>query len=119
MKIAVVALALAGCFCFASCSQYVDRDETVFFGTGDAVQTNMMAHVIDPWPPGVGNTRISYNGERMQKAAERYRVNSVTDPGCAKPAPNEDGPSPAMSGGTPCSQPANSTERPSAAPAPH
>lgn len=118
MKTAAAVLAFAGSLCLASCSQYVDRDETVFLGAGDAVQSNMMAHIIDPWPRDVGNTRISYNGERMQKAAERHRVNAVTDPGCARPAPDYQGPSPATSGGTPCSQPAASAERPSAAPAP-
>src|SRR6266498_2055652 len=88
----------------AACAQYLDRKETVAFSAGNAVNTNVVTHVIDPWPAHVGNTRIVSNGERMQKSVERYRRNRVTDPGCAQ-SPTQGGPAPATSGGTPCTQP--------------
>ena len=102
----------------AACAQYLDRKDTVAFSAGDAVQTDVVAHVIDPWPARARKTRLVFDGERMQKSIERYRTNRVTDPGCAREgsqggaAPTA-GPAPATSGGTPCAEPAS---RGSAAP---
>ena len=62
------------------CSQYLDRKDTVAFGAGDAVHTNMLAHVVDPWPARAWNRRILVDGERMQRAIERYRTGRVATP---------------------------------------
>jgi len=57
----------------SGCSEYMDRKNTIAFSAGDAVQTNVVTHVIDPWPPYVQNTDIAFNGQRAQSAVEAYR----------------------------------------------
>jgi hypothetical protein len=77
----LAAAALAGSLS-ASCAwawdqdpfaQYIQRSDTITLGAGDAKNVNAATHVIDPWPPYVGNRRIPANGERMTGAVERYR----------------------------------------------
>lgn len=74
---AVVSLgALAG-----GCSDiYFDRRETVALGAEDAVATNKVTHMVDPWPRHSANRNIAFNGERMQAAHERYRTGKVIAP---------------------------------------
>lgn len=67
-------------FALPGCAQYLDRKDTVVFSAGNAVQTNQLAHIIDPWPRHARDPRILSNGQRMQGAIERYRTNRVTDP---------------------------------------
>jgi hypothetical protein len=75
----LTALALAATTLLGACTDmYLDRRDTVSFEAGDAVATNKMAHIIDPWPRAAGNRNLSFNGERMQGAAERYRTNKTT-----------------------------------------
>lgn len=74
------ALGLAAIMASAGCAQYLDRKETVAFSAGNAVQTNVVAHLIDPWPKHARLRNIPFDGERMQGAVERYRRNRVTDP---------------------------------------
>lgn len=64
----------------AGCAQYLDRKDTVAFSAGNAVQTNIVAHLIDPWPKHARLRNIPFDGERMRGAVERYRKNEVTDP---------------------------------------
>lgn len=52
---------------------YLQRTDRIFAGAGDAKDVNAATHVIDPWPPGVGNRNIPANGERMVGAITRYR----------------------------------------------
>src|SRR5690348_16539627 len=54
-------------------AQYLERKDTVTSNAGDAKSTNSVTHIIDPWPPYVGNRRIPGNGQRMSGAVERYR----------------------------------------------
>ena len=57
-----------------ACSDvYFDRRETVSLGAGDAIATNKVTMMTDPWPRHSANRQIAFNGERMQGAAERYR----------------------------------------------
>ena len=57
----------------SACSDiYYDRRETI---ADDAVASNMVAQMIDPWPVYVGNKNLAFNGERMQAAVECYRHN--------------------------------------------
>src|SRR5262245_35697212 len=63
----------------AACSDiYYDRRETLTFQAGDAKAANAVAQTIDPWSPASENRNLVYNGERMQRAAERYRTNKTT-----------------------------------------
>jgi hypothetical protein len=68
-----VAALLGGC-----ADIYYDRRETVTFHAGDAVASNKIVHMIDPWPRAAANRNIESNGERMQRAVERYRKNKTT-----------------------------------------
>lgn len=94
--------ALAGALPAAACAQYLDRKETAAFSAGNAVQTNVATHVIDPWPLHAWNTRIAFDGERAQRSMERFRTNRVTDPSCAMP--DERGRYPDRAGNTNCAE---------------
>lgn len=52
---------------------YLNRSDTVTPGAGNAKDTNAAAHVIDPWPPRVGDKHIRYDGKRLGDAVHRYR----------------------------------------------
>jgi hypothetical protein len=73
--VVAVGAALGGCS-----DIYWDRRETVALGANDAVETNKVVHMIDPWPRHSGNRDIAFNGQRIQAAHERYRYNRVTPP---------------------------------------
>ncbi len=65
----------------AGCSDiYFDHRDTISLSGGDAVAANKVEQTIDPWPPYSGNPNIAFNGERMQGAVERYRLNRVIQP---------------------------------------
>jgi hypothetical protein len=68
-----VAAMLGGC-----ADIYYDRRETVTFHAGDAAASNKVIHTIDPWPRVAANRNIETQGERMQRAIERYRTNKTT-----------------------------------------
>jgi hypothetical protein len=57
---------------------YYDRRDTVTHYAGDAVASNKVTHIIDPWPRVAANRNIESHGERMQRAIERYRTNKTT-----------------------------------------
>jgi hypothetical protein len=67
---------LAGC----SSDIYFERRETVALGAGDAVAANQVEQMVDPWPPYSSNKNLTFNGERMQRAVECYRIDKVTQP---------------------------------------
>jgi len=64
-------------------AQYFERKDTIVSGAGDARDVNAATHIIDPWPPYVGNRQIPANGDRMSRVIERYR----TDRPWATPCP--------------------------------
>ena len=71
-------LALAAATALGGCTDmYLDRRDTVSFAAGDAVATNKVTHMVDPWPARAGDRNIAFDGERMQMAAERYRTDKV------------------------------------------
>lgn len=75
--------ALVGASALAGCSNpdlYLDRRESISLSAGDDVYSNQVAHMVDPWPPQSANRNISFNGQRMQAAVERYRTNKVIPP---------------------------------------
>jgi len=57
---------------------YWDRRDAISFGAGDDVERNKVAHIIDPWPRVAANRHITFDGQRMQRAADRYRNNKTT-----------------------------------------
>jgi hypothetical protein len=74
-KAALVSMIAAACL--TGCSEYVDRKNTIAFSAGNAVQTNIVTHVIDPWPAGARNKNFAVNGQRMQRAIENYRCGRI------------------------------------------
>ena len=74
-------LALAATTLLGACTDmYLDRRDTVSFAAGDAVATNKVTHMVDPWPARAGDRNIAFDGERMAAAAERYRTDKVKSP---------------------------------------
>jgi hypothetical protein len=74
-----LAPALAFAALLGGCADiYYDRRESITFHAGDAVATNKVTHMIDPWPRAAANRNIEAHGERMQSAIERYRTNTTT-----------------------------------------
>lgn len=62
------------------CSEYLDRRDTIAKSGGNAVATNVVTHMVDPWPRESANRNIAFNGARIESAFERYRSNRVTPP---------------------------------------
>jgi hypothetical protein len=79
LSVATMLPAIALGAMLGGCSDiYFDRRDGVTFYGGDAPATNVAVQTIDPWPAAASNRHIEANGDRMQKAAERYRTNKVT-----------------------------------------
>jgi hypothetical protein len=77
---AIAATVLLGAL-LAGCSDiYFDRRETIALGAGDAVAANQVEQMVDPWPPHSNDRNLTFNGERMQRAVECYRIDKVTQP---------------------------------------
>ena len=94
MRRTIAATVLLGAL-LAGCSDiYYDRRETVAFGAGDAVAANEVEQMIDPWPPHSNNKNLTFNGERMQRAIECYRVDKVTQPVDLDPSTASNAPPP-------------------------
>lgn len=71
-----LAVVLGGCWSGIyenPAAPYVNRSDTVTLSAGNAKDVNAATHVIDPWPPYVGDRRIRGDGERMVGAVQRYR----------------------------------------------
>jgi hypothetical protein len=77
----VRSLALAAVLAMlAGCSEYLDRRDTIALSSGNAVATDRVTHMVDPWPRDSANRDIAFNGAKMQTAIERYRTNKVIPP---------------------------------------
>jgi hypothetical protein len=62
------------------CSEYLDRRDTIALSGGNAVATDKVTHMVDPWPRDSANRDIAFNGAKMETAIERYRTNKVIPP---------------------------------------
>jgi hypothetical protein len=74
VALVVMFIALAGC------SEYLDRRDTIALSGGNAVATDQVTHMVDPWPRDSANRDIAFNGAKMESAVERYRTNQVIPP---------------------------------------
>ena len=72
-------LCLATALCCGGCyrllgndegERYFQRKDTVTLSAGDAARVNAMTHTINPWPQGVGDSRIPMEGRRAVSAIE-------------------------------------------------
>lgn len=78
-KIKLGACALIAATALTGCSDiYFDRRESISLAAGDDIYSNQVTQMVDPWPANSANRNISYNGEKMSSAVERYRTNKVT-----------------------------------------
>lgn len=62
------------------CSEYIDRRDTIVRSGGNAVATDVVTQMVDPWPRDSANRNIAFNGPRMESAFARYRTNRVIPP---------------------------------------
>jgi hypothetical protein len=62
------------------CSEYTDRRDTIALSGGNAVASDTVTQMVDPWPAYSGDRNIAFNGQKMQGAVQRYRTNQVTPP---------------------------------------
>lgn len=78
---AMRSLALAAVLAtLAGCSEYLDRRDTIALSAGNAVASDRVTHMVDPWPRDSANRDIAFNGAKMETAIERYRTNKVIPP---------------------------------------
>jgi hypothetical protein len=78
---ALRSLVLAAVFAtLAGCSEYLDRRDTIALSGGNAVATDEVTHMVDPWPRNSANRDIAFNGDKMESAFESYRTNKVIPP---------------------------------------
>ena len=64
----------------ASCSEYLERRETISLYAGDAVAGNRVVQMIDPWPRVAADRDISYDGAVIGRAVARYHAGKVIPP---------------------------------------
>ena len=76
----IVATGLLGAMLGGCSEYYFDRRDTITLYSGDAVATNRVTQMIDPWPVASGRRNIAYSGEKAATAAERYRTGRVIPP---------------------------------------
>jgi hypothetical protein len=80
-KIDLVLVMIAVCAALAGCSDlYTDRRDTVAASAGDALFSNQVTQMVDPWPRASADRNIAFDGQRMQAAVQRYRENRVIEP---------------------------------------
>jgi len=69
-----LAAALGGCWGTVTenpAAEYFRRTDTIVPDAGEAMKVNAVTHVVDRWPPYVGDRRIPADGERMVTAVQR------------------------------------------------
>jgi len=74
LAIAALLTALGGC------SEYFDRRDDVALTGGNAVATNKIVQMVDPWPQASANRDIVFDGNKMEAGYERYRTGKVIPP---------------------------------------
>jgi hypothetical protein len=78
---AVRTLALAAMLVtLGGCSEYLDRRETIALQGGNAIATNQVTQMVDPWPRESANRNIAFNGAKIESAYTRYRTNRIIPP---------------------------------------
>jgi hypothetical protein len=93
LALAVLLTALGGC------SEYFDRRDPIAASGGNAVATNVVTHMVDPWPPASANRNIAFNGAKLETAMERYRTNRVIAPRAVGTSSTYADPQPGGAGG--------------------
>jgi hypothetical protein len=97
-----VAAASALALLAASCTEYLERRETIALHAGNAVAANRAIHTVDPWPAASARTDIETSGRRVVDAIERYEAGKP--PNGSAPAPTIMAIPRGMPGGAPAAQ---------------
>lgn len=86
-----------------ACADYVGHSDTIAASAGDAIAHNKVVHIDDPWPRVASDTRITRNGQRVDKVTKAYINGPSTSspPSLSIQLPTSNGPSP---GGSPSAQ---------------
>ena len=74
---AALAVALSA---LGGCSEYFDHRDAIALNAGDALASNAVSQMVDPWPAASANRDIGFDGAKMQSAVERYRTNQIIPP---------------------------------------
>jgi len=56
----------------SGCADYMSHRDTVTFGAGNALETNMAIHTVKPFPTQAYNTNMDRDGNSVANAQERY-----------------------------------------------
>jgi hypothetical protein len=72
----LVGAALLPVLALGACTDYLKHSDTITSSAGDAVAHNKVVHIADPWPRAASNTRITGNGQRVDRATQRYLTGS-------------------------------------------
>ena len=59
----------------SGCSEYLSRRDAISPVAGDAVATDAMTEMVDPWPRASAQRNIGFDGQRMENAVQRYHTN--------------------------------------------
>jgi hypothetical protein len=78
--IALAAALVTNLVILGGCSEYLERRDTLSTASGDAVYSNRVTHMVDPWPRESASRDIAFNGDVMQAAYARYRTGKVIQP---------------------------------------
>jgi hypothetical protein len=76
----IAAAALLGAMLSGCSEYYFERRDTVSLHSGEAMATNRVTQMIDPWSAASGRRNIAYNGDKAATASERYRTGRVIQP---------------------------------------
>jgi hypothetical protein len=78
-RLVVAVLLAAG---LAGCSQelYGEAQDSVTLPFGDAVASNRVAQMVDPWAAHSADTRLTSKGRPMNSAIDRYYSGTVLPP---------------------------------------
>ena len=68
------------CLASAGCADYRQRSDTVTQAAGNAPTYNKIVHIADPWPRVAGDTRISGNGQRVDRITRGYLTGRASAP---------------------------------------
>lgn len=64
----------------AGCSEYLDRTDTMSRQSGNAIQTDKLTQMVDPWPVASAERNIAFDGAVMEAGMTRYRTGRVIQP---------------------------------------
>lgn len=97
LKFSLIACAgLLPVLALGACTDYAKRSNTITASAGDAIAHNKVVQIDDPWPRVASDTRITRNGQRVDKVTKAY----INGPATSSPAslsiqfPTSNAPSP-------------------------